>query len=229
MKYSSRTLPVLLLLAGLTLTGVTEAFSQEGARYTVTFKSTWTPTSHPFEYPSSGLLSGPHFSGLIGATHAEGYELFKEGMAPTPGLEKLSEEGKHSPLDAEIKAAIKAGKAGTLFETGPIKDATAMTAEMTEIMISDTYPMISAVAMIAPSPDWFGGVMNVNLKENGGWVEKKTVELYAYDSGGDDGATYKASDVDTNPKKPTTKAMNRHFVVDGKARSVATLTFTLKK
>ncbi|MCI0708207.1 MAG: spondin domain-containing protein, partial [Ignavibacteriae bacterium] len=185
--------------------------------------------THPFEYPESGLLSGPHFSGLIGATHADGYTLFAEGTKPTMGLERLSEEGKHNPLDEEIKAAIKAGKVGELFETGPIKDATEMKAEMVEFTVTDKYPMVSAVAMIAPSPDWFAGVANVNLMENGKWVQTKTIELYAFDSGGDDGRTYKASDVDTNPKKQTMKAMNQHFVVDGKARPVATLTFTLKK
>ena len=230
MKYQPVTqLVAVSLLATFVLVSGTPAFAQEGVRYVVTFKSGWTDKTHPFEYPEAGLLSGPHFSGLIGATHADGYTLFKEGVAPTPGLEKLSEEGKHSPLDAEINAAIKAGRAGLLFETGPIKDATKMKTELTEFVVTEKYPMVSAVAMIAPSPDWFAGVANVTLMEEGTWVQTKTVELYAWDSGGDDGKTYKASDVDTNPKKPTMKAMSPHFVIDGKARPVATLTFTLKK
>jgi len=196
----------------------------DSARYSVTFTRLWTKQSHPFEYPEEGVLTGPHLSGLIGATHADGYAIFKEGTPPTPGLEKLSEEGKHSPLDQEIKDAIAAGKAGALFETGPIRDAAKT--ETVNVTVTSKFPMVSAVAMIAPSPDWFAGVANVNLMEDGKWVGSKSVDLSAYDSGGDDGTTYKAADIDTNPKKPTTQAATPHFVINGSRPPVARLTFT---
>jgi len=48
----------------------------------------------------------------------------------------------------------------------------------------------------------------------------------AYDSGGDDGRTYNAADRNTNPKKPTSRAATRHFVVNGKVKPVATIRFT---
>ncbi len=211
-------------LLGLTLS----ATAQDGARYTVTFKSAWTAKSHPFEFPESGVFTGPHFSGLIGATHNGGYRIFQEGAMPTPGLERLSEEGKHSPLDKEIKDAMKAGKVGMLFETGPVKDVE-KGMESTEVMVTAHYPMVSAAAMIAPSPDWFTGVENVSLMENGKWVQTKTVDLYAWDSGGDDGTTYKADDKDANPKKATMMAVTPHFRIEGKAKPVATLTFTMVK
>lgn len=195
-----------------------------GVEYMVTLTSTWTPQTHPFEYPEAGVVTGPHFSGMIGCSHGDSYMIFKEGMMPTPGLEKLSEEGKHSPLDEEIKAAIAAGTAGMLFESDPLRDFTKTAT--TKVMVSDKFPMVSVVNMIAPSPDWFTGVSNLNLKENGQWVPTKTVTLYAWDSGGDDGATYKADDMDTNPKKPTTMAMTPHFVINGVQVPVGTLTFT---
>jgi hypothetical protein len=66
----------------------------------------------------------------------------------------------------------------------------------------------------------------VNLAASGGWVASRTLTLYAFDSGGDDGTTYKAADRNTNPKKPTSRAATRHFVVKGRAVPVATLTFT---
>ncbi len=170
------------------------------------------------------MLTGPHFSGLIGATHGDGYAIFKEGTLPTPGLEKLSEEGKHSPLDQEIRDAITAGKAGALFETGPIRDASKT--EMVTFTVSGQFPMVSAVAMIAPSPDWFAGAANVNLMEGGQWVSSKSVDLAAYDSGGDDGTTYKAPDKDNDPKKPTTMASTPHFVINGSRPPVGRLVFT---
>lgn len=201
-----------------------QASMPETAQYSVTFTGLWTDKTHPFEYPEAGVITGPHFSGLIGATHGDGYAMFRDGAMPTPGLEKLSEEGKHSPLDQEIKDAIAAGNAGALFETGPIRDFAK--SETATITVSTKFPMVSAVAMIAPSPDWFAGAANVSLMEGGQWVTSKSVDLAGYDSGGDDGTTYKASDKDTNPKKPTTMASTPHFVIDGNKPPVARLVFT---
>jgi hypothetical protein len=224
---TTRLLALGSVLAAGFLFAAANTLAQDGATYTIKFTRTWTEKTHPFEYPPAGLVSGPHFSGLIGASHGDAYSIFKEGTPPTPGLERLSEEGKHTPLDNEIKAAIQAGKAGQLFETGPIRDASKT--EETKVHVTDKFPMVSAVAMIAPSPDWFAGAANINLKEGGKWVQTKTVELYPMDSGGDDGTTYKAPDKDNNPKKNTTKASTPHFVMNGKTPSVGSLTFTLVK
>lgn len=194
----------------------------EVVEYTVVLKSTWTAANHPFEYPAAGALSGPHFSGLIGASHNAAYMLFTEGVAPTPGLENLSEQGKHAPLDEEIRAAAATGAVGQLFESGPLKDFG--DSLVTTVRVDAAHPMVSLVAMIAPSPDWFTGAANVALRENGSWVTERTLMLSAYDSGGDDGTTYKAPDRDTNPKKPTRIARNPHFVSGGATVPVATLT-----
>jgi hypothetical protein len=215
---------IVLLAVALSLFVSVTAFAQSSADYSVTISRLWTEKTHPFEYPEKGLVTGPHFSGLIGATHNGAYRIYKEGAKPTPGLEKLSEEGKHSPLDAEIRKAIAAGKAGMLFETGPIRDDAGM--ETAKVTVTSRFPLVSAVAMIAPSPDWFAGAADVNLMENGTWVAKKSVDLYAYDAGSDDGATYKADDADVNPKKSIMSASAKHFVRNGQKVRVATLTFT---
>jgi hypothetical protein len=221
MKRSIRFFMLSLVLIAATAAQLS-AQTAASATYSITFTRLWTGTTHPFEYPESTIISGPNLSGLIGATHAQGFSLFREGAKPTPGLERLSEEGKHSPLDEEIKRAIASGKAGALFETGPIRDE--MGSETATVTVTTKFPFASAVAMIAPSPDWFAGVSNVNLMEGGKWVAKKSVDLYAYDSGGDDGTTYKASDADTNPKKATMMASTRHFA--GNKKPIARITFT---
>jgi len=189
--------------------------------YRVVVKSTWTKVSHPFEYPS-----GAHFSGMIGASHNAKYSIFAIGRRPTPGLERLSEEGKHSPLDTEIRTAIDQGDALMLFESGGLKNW--RDSMVATVRVDPAHPLVSVVNMIAPSPDWFTGASDVNLAENGAWITRRTVALYAYDSGGDDGTTYKAKDKDTNPKKVTTRAANRHFVSRGRVKPVATVTFVRK-
>ncbi len=201
-----------------------EADAMGTAEYTVVLKSRWTPAEHPLEYPAAGAITGPHFSGLIGASHNASYSIFAPGSLPTPGLERLSEEGKHTPLDEEIRAAAATGVVGMLVETGPLRDFG--DSLVTTIRVDAAHPLVSLVAMVAPSPDWFTGAANVSLMENGAWVQARTLDLNAWDSGGDDGTTYKAPDMDNNPKKPTSQAMTRHFVINGVTVPVATVTFT---
>jgi hypothetical protein len=188
------------------------------AEYTVIIKSTWTKANFPLEYPSDA-----HFSGMIGASHNAHYTIFAVGRRPTRGLERLSEEGKHSPLNDEINEAIKQGNALALFESGALKNW--KDSMVATVRVDPAHPLVDVVNMVAPSPDWFTGVTNVNLIENGAWVARRRIVLPAYDSGGDDGTTYKAPDKDANPKKATTVNTNRHFVVHGKAQPVAVVTF----
>jgi len=196
----------------------------DSATYRIVFRSSWTPERHPVDYPPDGAISGPHFSGIIGTTHNSGYTLFADMRLPTPGLERLSEEGRHSPLDEEIRTAVTAGTAGMLFETGGLRDFG--DSLVVEVRADRDHPMLSLAAMIAPSPDWFTGISNLPLMENGSWITGRTLMLNAWDSGGDDGVTYRAADRDNNPKKPTMQAATRHFVVNGAAVPVATVTIT---
>ncbi len=205
MKSSSLVLSAAIALS----TPSVPVLADDGADYEVTVTGLWTADRFPTEYPQAGLLTGPHFSGIIGASHNGQFTLYKEGTQPTAGLERLSEEGKHSPLDKEIKDAVAAGRAGALFESDPIKDFSKTV--MSKVHVTAAFPEISAVAMIAPSPDWFAGASNVNLMDGAKFVATKTVELYAYDSGGDDGDTYTAADKDNNPKKATMTGSQKHF------------------
>ena len=144
-----------------------------GARYQVTFERTWSSETHPKDFP---LLA--HFSPVIGVTHDARYSPMHAGGTATPGLERLCEEGKHQPLDAEIRSAIEAGTAGTLIETpDPIRNVPGQAVASFEI--DPAHPMVSIAAMIAPGPDWCAVAADVTLFEGGQWLPKKTVTLYA--------------------------------------------------
>jgi hypothetical protein len=184
-------------------------------KYAVTFDGTWSMATHPLEFPT-----GAHFSGLIGTTHTPDYEILADGGSATEGLERLAEGGRHSPLDREIKAAIEAGTAGSLIETGPIKPVPGKVEATFEI--DDKHPTVSIVAMIAPSPDWFAGA-SVDLMENGQWVAEKTVTVFAWDAGTDFGTTYKAPDANSRERSTINRAP--HFQSDGQAVPVGTFTF----
>lgn len=206
-------------LTAASLTAEHATAAEMEATYNVNFNGTWSTRTHPKEYPA-----GAHFSGLIGATHGAGYVLFKSGAKATPGLKKLSETGKHSPLNAEIRAAIAAGKAGSLIASGPVFNLPRNVT--TKFKVTRAFPMVSLVAMIAPSPDWFAGVSSVALMRNGVWVKSRTITVYAWDAGTDDGTTYKAANKASTPHRAIALNKAPHFMMRGKRVAVGTITFT---
>ena len=97
---------------------------------------------------------------------------------------------------------------------------------MSRSTANSEHSRVSFVTMIAPSPDWFAGVKDIDLMENGQWVAEKTIDVMPFDSGDDDGSTYRAEDSDTDPKKPTSSLNgNPHFTYNRKFLPVATVTF----
>jgi hypothetical protein len=188
-------------------------------RYQVVFERTWSSETHPQDFP---LLA--HFSPVIGATHDGRYELFPAGGTATPGLERLCEQGKHQPLDAEIRAAVASGAAGALIETSdPLRS---VPGKATATFQADrTHPMVSIAAMIAPSPDWCAVAADVKLVENGEWVASKTLQLEAWDVGTDSATSYRALDDDTQPREPIGPSGLPYFVMDGERVPVGTVTF----
>jgi hypothetical protein len=219
MTRKTRTIATTLSTALLGLGSAQAASAPDTARYTVTFERTWSAETHPQDFP---LLA--HFSPVIGLTHRAGHALFQDGAAPTPGIERLCEEGKHQPLDAEIKAAIAKGDAGALIET-PDAIRNVPASASASFAIDAAHPMVSIAAMIAPSPDWCAVATGVELQENGAWVAKKTVTLYAWDAGTDSATSYRALDSDTQPHGALMPNASPYFVKGGEPTAVGTVTF----
>lgn len=211
------------LLAALTLATLVvpgSVLAEEGATtYRVTFERTWSERTHPADFP---LLA--HFSPVIGATHGRDYALFSEGATASAGVERLCEEGKHQPLDSEIRAQIESGRVGSLIETmEPIRSVPG--SAQTRFSIDADHPMVSIAAMIAPSPDWCAVAAGVSLMEGGQFVAEKTVELYAWDVGTDSATSYRALDADTKPHVPEMRSRSPYFLRDGASVPVGRVTF----
>jgi hypothetical protein len=219
MKPATRSIVSTLSTSLLCLGTVSAASAAPPVRYQVTFERSWSAQTHPQDFP---LLA--HFSPVIGVTHNGRYELFRSGAAATSGIEHLCEEGKHQPLDAEIRSAIAAGSAGALIETSdPLRSVPGQA--MATFEIDEAHPMVSIAAMIAPSPDWCAVATDVALFENGEWVAKKTLVLEAWDAGTDSATSYRALDSDTQPRGRMQPNDSAYFVKAGKRVPVGTVTF----
>jgi hypothetical protein len=183
--------------------------------YEVTFNATWSSATHPNAYPD-----GAHFSPLIGGTHNDEVRIWEDGGFATLGIERMAEQGRTTPLDEEIKAAIADGTAFSLITGGGIGSPASTT---TTFQITETHPLVTLVTMIAPSPDWFVGVSGLNLYENGEWAPALTTELYGYDSGTDSGPDFRSANADTQPREPIS-LLGDPFT---NTPSLGTFTFTL--
>lgn len=167
----------------------------ETIQYDVTFDATWSAAMHPYDFPSN-----PHFSGLIGGTHNASVNFWTPGGIASQGIENMAELGSKTPLNDEVQAAIAAGTAYSLIDGGGIRVSPASVG--TRFDISADFPLVSLVSMIAPSPDWFVGVHDLNMREGGEWIGKLVVELWPYDAGTDGGVTFASPDLDTDPQIP---------------------------
>lgn len=199
--------------------------SQGGAEYTVTFVPTWNPATHPADYPVSHARGGL-LTPMIGATHPEGFAIFAPGEKPSAGLENLSETGSQEPLDAEIEDAVASGAAGSLIRLSMGSDGPVHAPVSHTFRIDESAPLVSLVGMIAPSPDWFYGVSGVRLYDKGRWLNQVTVDVFAWDSGGDAGTTYMAPDMDLERKQPTTYVETAHFKQSGELVPVGVFVFS---
>lgn len=103
---------------------------------------------------------------------------------------------------------------------------------MLDIKVNPNYTLVSALTMIAPSPDWFVGVHDCNLcnTANGIWFDKKVKDLFLYDSGTDDATTFVHKNTPSKPPVPIFLITNKH---EGSWRSNNTIkrfgTFTFEK
>lgn len=188
------------------------------ASYRVTFEATWSAATHPDMFPTT-----PHFSGLIGATHEEGLRLWQGGTIASNGIEAMAELGAKTPFDMEIQRAIDAGRAEHVLSGGGI--ARSPNAVALDFDISIDKPAVTLVSMVAPSPDWFVGVNNLSLLDNGDWVDELVVDLNPYDAGTDSGTSYESPDRDTSPREPIAHITTAPLASNGNVPPLGTFTF----
>ena len=76
-----------------------------------------------------------------------------------------------------------------------------------DIRLQPTTNLLSSISMIAPSPDWFSGFYNVNMKNEftSTWLRSIMITVYPWDSGTEMGDTYTLGNPSEMPHVPITQ------------------------
>ena len=78
-----------------------------------------------------------------------------------------------------------------------------------EVEVTADYPLVSAISMIAPSPDWFVGIMDVNLCDAGKWRDIWNITLLEpWDAGTEDGDMFNTTNDASDPVKNIARITN---------------------
>jgi len=199
------------------------SYGQSMATYTITFTGTWNSTDH-----SEGGTMFPtndHWSDLVGTTHNSSITFWEAGQLASSGIKNVAETGSNSAFDSEVDAAIMAGNANQWLQQTFSPNNAMGTSTIMSITVSEDFPLLTLVSMIAPSPDWFAGIHGVSLRNGGNWETSINIDLFPYDAGSEEGTNYDTSNASTMPQDNITSLVN---VAPFNDKKVATLTITLE-
>lgn len=200
------------------------SYAQSIATYTITFTGTWNPTDHTqggISFPSSD-----HWSDLVGATHNADVKFWETGQMATLGVEDVAERGDNDEFLNEVNDAISVGDADQwLQKSFEIPNIATSSATLMNITVSEDFPLLTLITMIAPSPDWFAGIRDVSLRNGGNWESSITIDLFPYDAGTEEGVNYSTSNSATSPQETITSLVN---VAPFNDEKVGTISITLQ-
>ncbi|XP_011298233.1 uncharacterized protein [Fopius arisanus] len=197
--------------------------------YRITLNTYWTRIRFPKHYPDQRV---PQFGKLIGRTHDRTYSLYRLGTRLNAGITQYIETGETRGLASEGNSpSVLDSFTGSAITRG---EGTSTT----RAFLDSNHTVVSAVARIIPSPDWFVGVDSFQLCIDGDWIDSVTVELDPLDAGTNEGLTFTSLMQRTWPQSLAYRITSRYpghpaasFNYPNLPRlpPIATLTFTKLK
>jgi len=215
--------PMLMLFFSCDQNDISITIPEKTAEYTFIFTFNWNKNDFPTDYPS-----GPHFSPLVGWVHQIDNTFFETGKTAIDGIKSMAEFGSTATLVTELQALIDQKK-GLKTYVGNGLSGGAGTISL-DVTVSDAFPAVSLVTMLAPSPDWFIGCANVVLTDsNGMFVATKTISDGVYDAETDNGVTFTYANSVSTPKE-NIKIITQPPLGNGTKvnASICSITFTKK-
>lgn len=175
------------------------SFSQSIATYDIVFTSTWNASEHTSSMDMN-LPGNAHWSKLVGVNHNSDVSFFEVGQMATLGIEMIAETGNNNEFrDNDVQNAINALNAEQYID-GPSLSVAAGTITISGLEVSEDYPLLTLLSMVAPSPDWYIGLNGLELLDSGGnWKSSINIPMsYVYDAGTDTGSNYTSSNANSN-------------------------------
>lgn len=152
--------------------------------------------------PEFNVPPGAHFTPVIGMVHSRSSYLFEPGRLASNGVERVAEDGNAFPLLMEIDSLVALKKALSDF----IMFNPSITGDVNGTFSANSnYPLFSFASMIAPTPDWFIGLHNLDLMPGGKWIADTTINMYVYDAGTEEGDVFGQSNPDSSPHQPISR------------------------
>nr|XP_012136222.1 PREDICTED: uncharacterized protein LOC100877354 isoform X2 [Megachile rotundata] len=142
------------------------------ALYKVTLRTYWSRARFPRHYPE--WKPPAQFGKLIGRTHDSTYTLYRLGERLSTGVRLYVETGRTDGLDADGDSPNSLHS----FTGPPVPQGEG--SSIARAFLDGNHTLISIMARINPSPDWFVGVDSFQLCVEGNWVDTVTVELREY-------------------------------------------------
>jgi len=168
------------------------------AYYSVKLRGTWRPENTPgIAYPGNA-----HFSPLIGLVHTDGFRHFEDGSPASFGLEDLAETGSTDDVLNNYVIMVNEGFTSMVDSVvGPTDEGSDALGESYELSfrVTEDYPMVSFLSMVAPSPDWFvASRVNFCDGSTGKWATGyHTASSSLFDAGTEEGMEFSTDNPDT--------------------------------
>jgi len=175
---------------------------------TVTVKDTWCQESHPHDFMENiggdGPINGPFIPpDMTTGAHTSPTVVYTHGASTEPvwseyadqGVADIATTGNNDAFLQRVSTASIASHwvAGPAASCGAVNPSPPQVS--TGLVLNEQNTKISAIHMMAPSPDWFTGIMAVDMCVDGYWVATKTITAVPYDAGVDGGVYFRTADV----------------------------------
>ncbi len=130
--------------------------------------------------------------------HSKDTLLWSGGRLATKGLEDVAEIGNITNLNFELDAIIAKRKGLSRFSIPPppVTGSTAI-----DLTFNTNYTRLSFASMIAPSPDRFLGVHDIDLFQSRKWINDTTINILVYDAGTEEGDVFSYENPATSPQQ----------------------------
>ncbi|CAB9508589.1 Spondin-1 [Seminavis robusta] len=196
--------------------GITSGQTSERIAYQCTFRNLWTKNRQPVRFPEElGRWAGP-----ILWTHTLQFQPWVRDKAVTRGVEKLAEDGFTDVLVQEMEQQGGQVKDHQEYPKGQFFVRERDFVHIPPIEADFTYPYLSMMASIMPSPDWYTGFYSFWLIDDytRTWYDHLKIQVKPWDAGTDAGASYESLENDLDPPLPIQRFVPRNAPEGGELR-----------